>query len=190
MEYFLKNFESYSITKLINIETINWYENISKLCLFQILEKLENEEMIEFIKEIQKKCNKDNEPYIYKTECIICYEINTGVLTLCNHFVCFDCYLKMACTYDKLDCPMCRRDINTYIFESVLCKIYSKKFKNYLEEDNVSNYSYNDIDNMMWSDEDDYNDIIFQDVHIDIEDIEDIDEWANNIEIDHYLSGA
>jgi len=166
--------ESYRLFKENGTYNFKFLKNISKLELLEIFEKIDDNEIIEFLRIIQKKYKEDL-PCMYKNECMICYEEKTGILTLCNHFYCFDCYYKLACVYEKLDCPMCRRDINTMLFETILYKLYSEDPNNNFTND--FSILENDIINV------DYNNII------DEYEIFDIDEWANNIEIDHYLSG-
>lgn len=174
MDSILESYRLFKENETYNFEVL---KNISKLELLEIFEKIDDNEIIEFLRILQKKY-KENLPCMYKNECMICYEEKTGILTLCNHFYCFDCYYKLACIYEKLDCPMCRRNINTLLFESILYKIYSEdQNNNFLQYDD-------DIDNLE-------NDIINQEFNNINEEYEiyDIDEWANNIEIDHYLSG-
>lgn len=167
--------ESYREFKEYGTYNFEFLKNISKLELLEIFEKIHDNDIIEYLKILQKK-NNENLPCMYKDECMICYEEKTGILTMCNHFFCFDCYYKLACVYEKLDCPMCRRDINTMLFESILYKLYS--------EDTNNNFSEYDFDNLE-------NEIINQEYNYIIDEYEifDIDEWSNNIEIDHYLSG-
>lgn len=167
--------ESYRLFKENNTYNFEFLKNISKLELLEIFEKIDDIDIIEYLKILQKKY-KENSPCMYKDECIICYEQKTGILTLCNHFFCFDCYYKLVCVYEKLDCPMCRRDINTMLFESILYKLYSED-----PDNNFSDYDFNNLENQIINQE--YNYII------DEYEIFDIDEWSNNIELDHYLSG-
>jgi len=167
--------ESYRLFKENNTYNFEFLKNISKLELLEIFEKIDDNNIIEYLKILQKK-NNENLPCMYKDECMICYEEKTGILTLCNHFFCFDCYYKLACVYEKLDCPMCRRDINTMLFESILYKLYSEDTNN-----NFSEYDFDNLENEFINQE--YNYII------DEYEIFDIDEWSNNIELDHYLSG-
>lgn len=167
--------ESYREFKEYGTYNFEFLKNISKLELLEIFEKIHDNDIIEYLKILQKK-NNENLPCMYKDECMICYEEKIGILTMCNHFFCFDCYYKLACVYEKLDCPMCRRDINTMLFESILYKLYS--------EDTNNNFSEYDFDNLE-------NEIINQEYNYIIDEYEifDIDEWSNNIELDHYLSG-
>lgn len=172
MDSILESYREFKEYGTYNFEVL---KNISKLELLEIFEKIDDNDIIEYLKILQKK-NNENLPCMYKDECMICYEEKTGILTMCNHFFCFDCYYKLACVYEKLDCPMCRRDINTMLFESILYKLYS--------EDTNNNFSEYDFDNLE-------NEIINQEYNYIIDEYEifDIDEWSNNIELDHYLSG-
>jgi len=167
---------SYNLFNENEVYDFKFLENLSKLELFEIFKEINDQNIINFLKLIQKKYKQDH-PCMYKDECIICYEEKPGILTMCNHFVCFDCYYKLVCVYENLNCPMCRKNIDTNLFDSILYKMYS-------EDKNLNDSLENDDTNFeieIINEETNYQ---YDEYHID-----DIDEWANNIEIDYYLSG-
>ena len=45
------------------------------------------------------------------SECLICYQNKSNLVTNCNHNYCLDCIFKWY-IYNKHNCPYCRQDIN------------------------------------------------------------------------------
>jgi hypothetical protein len=192
----LKAFEFYKMNNFINDEIFNIYEelNINKIDIYEFFESENDCEILSFIKLIQK-LKDEKSPCIFKDECIICYENKTGILTSCNHFVCFNCYLIMACKNHNVSCPMCRRDIMTYIFDEILFKLYRENIDNIRgdsndidsNDENINQYQYYGYDDNPtdYYTNDDY--YINEEYSNYLEyEIEDIDEWSNNVRLDNH----
>jgi len=191
MEIIGEAFKFYKNNNYISLELIDNFKNISKIEIFEILENEDKEELISFVKFLQKESFYD-QCCLHKDECIICYENKTGILTNCNHFLCIDCYLHVEMRKNiDLFCPMCRgKVIENEDFNDLLNKVFYDRF---------SHHKMNELFKMFGRSDDSDDDYInyinqYEDYEEDndniiTEPIGDIDEWANNIEIDYYLSG-
>lgn len=197
MESITKALEFYKNNNYISCELIDDFKNISKMELFEIIEKEDKEEIISFVKILQQQSYYD-ECCIHKDECIVCYENKTGILTNCNHFLCFDCYIHLEMRKNVyIFCPMCRRKIvENDEFNDILNTVFYDHFSHYKMNELLQMFGRNNNNNdIEYESFEENEESFFINVHDDMNmiddsyEISDVDQWANDISIDHYLSG-
>lgn len=105
----------------------------------------------------EKNNNENNQEYMEDCECVCCLT-NVQKQLKCSHYI----HLKCICLTGKLECPICRCELNENIFTAELLMVYDKKkieMKKYNEEhefeliNDVIN-EVNEIDNMSYLMED------------------------------------